>query len=81
MKRPKWFGKFLYKIAYLLDKSERTCWAELATWPLGMNGIGSCFDGEHCRWESKTHQHRVCYCGKFVNGERFKRDDNEGSRE
>lgn len=58
-----------WSVATVLDRSSRTCWANLVSWALDGGkdarreiGVG------YCRSESITHPDRSCYCGKFRNG-------------
>lgn len=61
-------------VATVLDRSDRTCWADLATWA-AYGGDGGGHDeindrlngGTACRVESAVRENH-CYCGKFVNG-------------
>ena len=55
--------KTRWKIAHLLNRSRRLCWADLVTWALGWHGIRECAVSNLC------HQGRdetgSCYCGKL----------------
>lgn len=55
-----------WPVASLLNRSTRTCWAELVGWALGDKT--SLSGGAYCRAESKTHRDKSCYCAKFTDG-------------
>lgn len=61
-----------FRIADILARSDRTCWAELCSWALGSQPLIECFNGKTCCHDSKEGQHKICYCGKFKDGKRFK---------
>lgn len=63
MSRARW------RIAYLLDRSSRFCWADIVSWALRSDGSTPFPSSSDCRAESLTHRDRTCYCGKFCNGE------------
>ena len=60
-----------WPIARLLNRSRRTCWADLVSWVLTTRGtpvtyrITGCFTAAPCRLEALEHRDRACYCGKF----------------
>lgn len=56
-----------FRVALLLNKSDRFCWTELVTWALGWpdSSINNAFTGEDCKHEAQTHSQGTCYCGKF----------------
>ena len=60
-----------WPIARLLNRSRRTCWAELVCWVLTPRGarvptrITGCFTAAPCRLEALDHRDGACYCGKF----------------
>lgn len=56
--------------AEVLNRSERTCWANLVTWALdgGMDARHEVSRGPECQAESVAHKDHACYCGKFTNG-------------
>lgn len=63
-----------WRIAYLLDRSPRTCWADLVSWVQdGRDGKDYSTgylsnQGASCRAESLDHRDHECYCGKFRDG-------------
>ena len=63
-----WFSR--WPVAGLLDRSPRTCWANLVSWALdgGRDHRDSIASGAHCQAESAVHRDKRCYCGKFRNG-------------
>jgi hypothetical protein len=59
-----------WRLADLLNRSKRTCWASIVMWAQrdrkrDENGISTVFDGPQCALEGETHRDSTCYCGKF----------------
>lgn len=86
-KRPKlrYWTSVRWPVANLLNRLDSQCWCNLVDWALRKDTGDWWADnklpsggGVRCRAESATHRDGCCYCGKFVNGERFR--DPEGRR-
>lgn len=60
-----------WRIADLLDRSRRMCWAELASWALYAPAAGRPWwrpwnnQAEQCRTHPDSIRQGGCYCGKF----------------
>lgn len=62
-----WFSR--WPIANALNKSRRTCWADLCSWAAYGGSLRERdVSSARCRQESVEHQHRTCYCGKWCDG-------------
>lgn len=55
--------KIRWRIAYLIDRFTRQCWADLVSWARGDKRGIPAFSSKTCRAEVSTIGR--CYCGKF----------------
>lgn len=79
-KRREWRrAQWRWRFADLLDRSRRTCWADLVHWAMrddydrehGERGISTVFGAKGCKTGPDYQRDECCYCGKFRNRERW----------
>lgn len=54
-----------WKVAYLLNRSRRTCWTDLVGWALRDTDLRECLIDDACRADFAASGHS-CYCGKLT---------------
>ena len=63
-----WGAACRFVVAHLLDRSRRTCWAELVYWAASGDWRANIWQGREC--QKDVHSCGGCYCGKFQGGGR-----------
>lgn len=67
-----------WRIADVFNRSARWCWADLVEWALHRQTRRdrtrlSQRTGLYCQVQSSMHRDRICYCGKFRDGQLVRR--------
>lgn len=57
--------KLRWKIAYLVNRSKRSCWADLVSWALDPKDHSLRTSSRRCRFGDDTKRNGACYCGRF----------------
>lgn len=73
------YADYRAKVAFELDESEDHCWADLFSFMVdGDKEMLDPSSGNRCRNESRTHEDKTCWCGKFFDGKTTKEELKNG---